>query len=98
MTDLLREVKLTKFFLGNKMQTVSGSPYSAAKKTMTKEVISHNTLSISKNSSRETEATQEIMQMENQIEILRAKFNTLNGELSQVKMKQEASLQNRKKL
>jgi len=59
---LINELGLTKFFVGVKCQAVSGSMYSAAKTTMTKEVLGNSALAITKDTAREAQINQDIKQ------------------------------------
>merc|ERR1712142_1073437 len=61
---LICELGLTKFFVGVKLQTVSGSMYSSAKTTMTKEVMGNSALAVTKDIARESQIKQEIEERE----------------------------------
>lgn len=61
---LIQELGLTKFFVGVKLQTVSGSIYSSAKTTMTKEVMGNSALAVTKDTARESQIKLEIEERE----------------------------------
>ena len=57
--QLIHEEGLTKFFVGEKYQTVSGSMYSSAKTTMTKEVVGNSTMAVFMDTVSEAQLKQE---------------------------------------
>ena len=57
--QLIHEEGLTKFFVGEKYQTVSGSMYSSAKTTMTKEVVGNSTMAVFMDTVTEAQLKQE---------------------------------------
>jgi len=95
---LITEFGLTKFFVGVKLQTVSGSMYSTAKTTMTKEVVGNNTLQVSKDSSREKQIKEEITRKEREQEQLDIRARGLEDRLKTLNVELEGARKLHKKL
>eukprot|EP00092_Neocalanus_flemingeri_P024188 GFUD01026235.1.p1 GENE.GFUD01026235.1~~GFUD01026235.1.p1 ORF type:complete len:1076 (+),score=430.02 GFUD01026235.1:59-3286(+) len=88
---LINEFGLTKFFIGVKLQTVSGSMYSSAKTTMTKEVVGNNTLQVSKDSTRERQVKEEIAEKEREQEQLSIRARSVDDKLRTLNVELESA-------
>ena len=76
--QFVNQFGLTKFFLGSKMQTVSGSRYSSTKTTMTRAVHPSNILSASLDQER-------VAMVEHQLSSKQAEEDQLLAQFQQVK-------------
>ena len=76
--------KMTKFYLGNKCQTVSGSRYSQSKTTMTRSVTPHNVLQVSLDSERAGGLQQELAAREQEEAKLVAMMKSMEEDLKRL--------------
>lgn len=100
--QFVNQFGLTKFFLGSKMQTVSGSQYSAAKTTMTRAVQPSNILSASLDQERVASTENQLAakkdeetQLVAQLQQVEDELRNLNGRLEACK-KEDKELKQRK--
>ena len=100
--ETIIQMGFTKFFTGTKIQSVSGSLYSAAKATMTREVLPRRVLETSRDIGREKLLKEEISEIErnlveltDQTQSVRVKVQSLSEELEKARRKQKELEQRR---
>ena len=87
--DKLLDLGFTKFFVGNKIHSVSVSRYSKAKSTLTREVLPRKWLEISKDSAKEEQLTAKIRDIERKIGELTRKASSYREKIQTIQVKLE---------
>jgi len=88
---LIHEVGLTKFFVGEKHQAVSGSMYSSVKTTMTKEVVGNGTMAVTMDTAKEAQLKQEIVEKERELEQLEMRVREMDDGLKKAHLEVESA-------
>ena len=94
----INEFGLTKFFLGPKFQTVSGSRYSSAKTTMTRTAQPMNLLSVSLDTERSRRLEEEVAGLDREAQELGARLQQAEANLKQLNLQLEAARKEQKAL
>ena len=94
--ETIIQMGFTKFFTGTKIQSVSGSLYSAAKTIMTREVVPRRMLEISRDIGREkllkdeiSEIERNLVDMTDKTQSVRVKVQSLSEELEKARRNQK---------
>jgi len=95
---IINDIGFTKFFIGNKVQSVSGSLYSSVKSTLTKEVFSNKYLEITKDEERERGLAQDIQRTEGRLRQLEDQIKASNGQYESINLELEKARQEYKAL
>jgi len=94
----INEIGFTKFFIGNKVQSVSGSLYSSVKSTLTREVFSNRMLEITKDEERERGIAHEIQQTEGRLRQIEDQIKTINSQYDSINLELEKARQEHRAL
>ena len=96
--QFVNEFQLTKFFLGSKFQTVSGSRYNSAKTTTTRTAQPMNLLSVSLDTDRSRRLEEEVAGLGREEQELGARLQQADANLKQLNMQLEAARKEQKAL
>ena len=92
------ELGFTKYFVGSKVQTISGSDYSSVKSTMTREVFSNRYLEITKDEDRERHIRTEMSNVEDRLRKIEVDIKAVQGQYESINLELEKARQDQKAL
>ena len=98
LEKFINQLRFTKIFIGNRLHSVSGSLYSAAKTTMSKEIFSKKLLEISKDEEREGQLKSEIASIDAKLLAIETSFKQIEKDLQELNITVEEARKEQKEL